>query len=57
MEVNGVDTFTEKLFCLALLQCGTDTAQRVLNEYLRLRDDKEAHKFITMMSTPQAEGE
>ena len=55
MEVKGVDVFTEKLFCLALLQCGTDIAQQVLNEYLRIRDDEEAHKFITTLSTSHDE--
>ena len=41
-----IDVFTEKLFCMALLRCGTDIAAKVLEEYLEIKNDEKIHAFL-----------
>ena len=49
------DDYTEKLFCLALLKCGTDIAAKVLDEYIKIRDSKETDYDVLFRGIEQKE--
>ena len=44
------DPYTEKLFCAALLDSGTDIAAKVLTKYIELRDSTEFNEWLKELS-------
>jgi len=50
------DLYTEKLFCLALLDHGTDLTSKILTKYMELRDSKECNDWLEAISKEGRDG-
>ena len=44
------DVYTEQLFCIALLQCGTDIAAKVLKQYIAVKDNEDTCKWLQSLN-------